>query len=70
MHKSQHSGAITGGMQEAPGPESPHSAWNLQETQAQTHTEQQKWLQAYKEKVWLQFDKDANAIFEAKCQAD
>jgi len=57
-------------MQEEPGPESPQSARNLQMTQAPdpcraTEHRWVKWPQAYKEKEWLQFDKDANAILEA-----
>ncbi|KAL7856411.1 hypothetical protein AOLI_G00200150 [Acnodon oligacanthus] len=61
--------------QEELGPETNHSAQNLQVTQAlnprrTSEHHRVKWPQAYKEKEWLQFDEDADTILEAIAKGD
>jgi len=71
----QRSGTTPGETQDEPGSESPHSAQNLQVTQAPdphraTDHRRVKWPQASKEKRWLQFDKDANGILKAMAKGE
>lgn len=75
VHASQRSGNTPGETQEELGPESNHSAQNLQVTQAPnpcrtSEHRRVKWPQANKEKEWLQFDEDADTILEAIVKGD
>ncbi|KAJ8348797.1 hypothetical protein SKAU_G00273860 [Synaphobranchus kaupii] len=68
-------GTTPGETQEEPGPESPHSARNLQVTQAPdprraTEHRRVKWPQANKEKEWLQFGEDGDSILEATAKGE
>ncbi|KAL7833617.1 hypothetical protein AOLI_G00285770 [Acnodon oligacanthus] len=72
---AQRSGNTPGETQEELGPETNHSAQNLQVTQAlnprrTSEHRRVKWPQAYKEKEWLQFDEDADNILEAIANGD
>ncbi|KAL3972927.1 tetraspanin-7 [Sarotherodon galilaeus] len=67
---SQHTGSTPGETKEEPGPELPHSARSLQvmhapEAHKSSEHRRVKWLQASKEKEWLQFDKDIDTILQA-----
>ncbi|KAJ8333923.1 hypothetical protein SKAU_G00412420 [Synaphobranchus kaupii] len=65
----QRTGPVPGETQEEPGPESPHSAWNLQVPQASPQCKSEhrrvKWHAATKEREWRQFNEDVDGVLEA-----
>ncbi|KAJ8360173.1 hypothetical protein SKAU_G00166980 [Synaphobranchus kaupii] len=70
----QRTGPVPGETQEEPGPESPHSARNLQVPQASPQCKSEhrrvKWPAAMKEREWRQVDEDVDGVLEATARSD
>ena len=67
---TQRTGVTPGETQEGPGPESPHSAQNLQVLQTnpssiKSDRRRIKWPAASMTSLWKQFDDDVDQILEA-----
>lgn len=72
---AQHKDAQTRETQEETGPDSPHSAWNLQVLQTNPSNIKSngrgiKWQAANVTSLWEQFDEDVDQILEAMLRGD